>query len=237
LQDWIYDNSNEFDLTLELGCNQYPPAEALPGYWQYNKVALVNLIREVHKGVKGVVSDEAGKPLSDVMVRVSDRDHAIKTNSHGEFFRPLIPGVYTFSFERNDLKTEKRDINLAHESMAQIHYIRMSKKAANSSSSSISGGLAGGEHEPIMVPGEDHALSNEDHSLVVATFVMSIVTVAMLAMMVGAYVIQKRRFARSQSVSVELQPRSTSSGAGLSAKTLNVGGASGLSSSSNRPNL
>ena len=41
MQDWNYLNTNDFEITLELGCTKYPPHEQLPLYWQENKEPLL----------------------------------------------------------------------------------------------------------------------------------------------------------------------------------------------------
>lgn len=47
MQDFNYLSSNDFEITLELGCEKYPKAERLAQEWEDNKDALVNLIWQV----------------------------------------------------------------------------------------------------------------------------------------------------------------------------------------------
>lgn len=47
MQDFNYLSSNDFELTLELGCDKYPPARVLETEWERNKDALVNFIWQV----------------------------------------------------------------------------------------------------------------------------------------------------------------------------------------------
>lgn len=47
MQDFNYLSSNDFELTLELGCEKYPPPEDLQMEWERNKEALVNYIWQV----------------------------------------------------------------------------------------------------------------------------------------------------------------------------------------------
>lgn len=51
MQDFAYLSTNDMELTLELGCEKYPPASALPGEWEENKEALINFIKMVRPPV------------------------------------------------------------------------------------------------------------------------------------------------------------------------------------------
>ena len=47
MQDFNYLSSNDFEITLELGCEKYPPAEKLEEEWENNMDALINFIWQV----------------------------------------------------------------------------------------------------------------------------------------------------------------------------------------------
>ena len=44
MQDFNYLSSNDFEITLELGCDKYPPASSLSKEWENNKKALIEFI-------------------------------------------------------------------------------------------------------------------------------------------------------------------------------------------------
>ncbi len=52
MQDFNYLSSNDFEITLELGCEKYPPAEKLEGEWKDNKKPLIEFIWLVSNGRK-----------------------------------------------------------------------------------------------------------------------------------------------------------------------------------------
>lgn len=50
MQDYNYVWGQCFEITLELSCCKYPPADQLEKFWTDNKVALVEYIKQVHLG-------------------------------------------------------------------------------------------------------------------------------------------------------------------------------------------
>ena len=94
MQDYNYFNTNCFEITIEQGCYKFPPASHLEAIWNKNKGALLAFIKQAHNGVKGLVKNTAGEPISGAVVRVTDRDHTVKTAHDGDYWRLLVPGSY-----------------------------------------------------------------------------------------------------------------------------------------------
>lgn len=103
MQDFNYLASNCFEITLELGCDKFPPAKDLESYWNDNKDALYNFMWQTHAGIKGVVTDaDSGTPIPDATVKVVNVtdgvdqpiDHNVVSAEDGDYYRLLIPGTY-----------------------------------------------------------------------------------------------------------------------------------------------
>lgn len=99
MQDYNYVWAQCLELTLEISCCKFPPVSELPGMWKDNREALLSYIQQVHLGVKGRVFDSLGTPVQNAVVDVAARKNIcpFKTNQHGEYYRLLLPGNYTFT--------------------------------------------------------------------------------------------------------------------------------------------
>lgn len=232
MQDWLYEHTSAMDITIETGCNQYPPANTLPQYWQYNKRALLNYIKEVHRGIKGTITDAVtGAIVANVTVFVTDRSHNATSSVYGDYFRILLPGFHEVTFEHPGYVSQTVHVTVQN-TMAQIINIKLLPNGANVTSQSITSSVLAPIGEvlsnlrPVVESGE-----SDDHSLLLATLVMTIVILLILLAMVGAYVVQKRRFTRTQSMSMEMQPRlatlsASGTGANLTQQHLQSSGSS-----------
>jgi hypothetical protein len=49
MQDFNYLSSNDFEITLELGCDKYPPSSVLEQEWNDNKKALLEFMWQVNE--------------------------------------------------------------------------------------------------------------------------------------------------------------------------------------------
>lgn len=67
----------------------------MPGEWQRNKDSLLAFIESTQWGVKGVVTDSKGSPISLAEVSVEGIAHNVTTSKRGEFWRLLVPGTYS----------------------------------------------------------------------------------------------------------------------------------------------
>jgi len=95
MQDFNYLYSNCFEITIELSCCKYPPRKELLTQWNYNKEALLSYMEAVQTGVRGIVTDEEGRPLPNANIEVSGiSGKNITTSYFGEYWRLLTPGNY-----------------------------------------------------------------------------------------------------------------------------------------------
>ncbi|KAM4748863.1 carboxypeptidase M [Rhinophrynus dorsalis] len=99
MQDFNYIYGQCFEITIEVSCCKYPQDTTLSGFWNDNKVSLIEYMKQVHMGIKGQVFDMNGNPIPDAIVEVQGWKHICpyKTNQNGEYYLLLLPGNYTFN--------------------------------------------------------------------------------------------------------------------------------------------
>uniref|UniRef100_T1J2I5 Peptidase M14 domain-containing protein n=1 Tax=Strigamia maritima TaxID=126957 RepID=T1J2I5_STRMM len=108
MQDYNYVWNGCMEITLELSCCKYPSAAELTSFWNDNKKSLLVFLGEVHRGVKGFVTDEYGNPLEGAEMKVEGRDIGFKTTKMGEFWRILLPGTYVMQVVADGFEIKKQ---------------------------------------------------------------------------------------------------------------------------------
>ncbi|XP_057710713.1 carboxypeptidase M isoform X2 [Corythoichthys intestinalis] len=110
MQDYNYVWAQCLEVTLEVSCCKFPPADRLPVLWTDNRKSLLAFMRQIHLGVKGRVLDGSGAAAPNAAVEVTGRHNIrpFKTDKRGEYYRLLLPGNYTFTvtFPGHEILTE-----------------------------------------------------------------------------------------------------------------------------------
>ncbi|GAB1867429.1 Carboxypeptidase D [Camponotus japonicus] len=96
MQDYNYARSNAFEITFELSCCKFPPGSMIPDQWQLNKESLIKYLEQVHIGIKGFVRNtDNGNPIERANIVIKGINHNITTTTDGEYWRLLLPGIYS----------------------------------------------------------------------------------------------------------------------------------------------
>lgn len=126
MQDFNYLASNCFELTIELGCDKFPPGKQLKQYWKDNMHSLYEFIWKSHTGIKGYVLDQNGQPVPNAKIVVERQNlvfgdyelvkHHVTTNENGEYWRLLSDGIYRVQAVGPDMTvSENQDIVVVSE--------------------------------------------------------------------------------------------------------------------------
>lgn len=100
MQDFNYLSTNCFEITLELGCDKFPPPADLPKYWEDNRDALLIYMWQTHIGIKGQIRNEQNEPISNAVIHIVNEtngkeiDHDVTSAHDGDYWRLLIDGKY-----------------------------------------------------------------------------------------------------------------------------------------------
>lgn len=112
MQDWNYVVAGVFELTLELGCQKYPMAKELQGFWRDNREALVKYMEQVHRGVHGFVKSSIGSPVANAAITVNNVTHVNYSGKNGEFWKLLLPGRYNITVQADGFEVHTQDIEV-----------------------------------------------------------------------------------------------------------------------------
>jgi len=129
MQDFNYLASNDFEITLELGCDKYPPAASLSQEWEDNKAALLEFIWAAHMGVKGMIRDAMtglGVGGAEVHVRNitrtdrftrkdSDIKHDVTSARGGDYWRLLTAGEYEVIVQAEGYQPQAKLVEVSNE--------------------------------------------------------------------------------------------------------------------------
>ncbi len=101
LQDWAYAYTGAIDYTIEL-CNEFAPDTTyLDSIWEQNKEAIIYFLkRSIWGGINLTITDiENNSPL-EAKVNIHSRMHFYTDPTYGFFHRPLLPGTYTLTIQK-----------------------------------------------------------------------------------------------------------------------------------------
>lgn len=108
MNDFSYLHTNCLELSIYLGCDKFPHESELQQEWENNKESLLTFMeqvrpgpawakggggvqwrvtspgsccfpRQVHRGIKGVVTDQQGDPIANATIVVGGIKHHMKT--------------------------------------------------------------------------------------------------------------------------------------------------------------
>jgi hypothetical protein len=91
------------EVTIELSDTKLLPSDELDAMWDWNRRALLDFVAHAHSGIRGMVTDPDGLPLSVTIEVVGvDREEdgsKVRTDPEvGDYHRLLLPGLYDLRF-------------------------------------------------------------------------------------------------------------------------------------------
>uniref|UniRef100_A0A8C5U2E4 Peptidase M14 domain-containing protein n=1 Tax=Malurus cyaneus samueli TaxID=2593467 RepID=A0A8C5U2E4_9PASS len=77
MNDFSYLHTNCLELSLYLGCDKFPHESELQQEWENNKESLLTFMEQIHRGIKGVVTDQQGEPIANATIVVGGINHNV----------------------------------------------------------------------------------------------------------------------------------------------------------------
>lgn len=115
MQDWSYVVGGAYELTLEVGCDKFPPAAQLPEFWKQNREALLQYVEQAQHGITGYVRSTIGHPIARASVQVNQIEHVTYTTANGDFYRLLLPGLYNVTAEAEGYEPQTLQVRIPPE--------------------------------------------------------------------------------------------------------------------------
>ena len=137
MQDYNYLHSNCFEILIEQGCVKFPHASELEEIWNDNKTPLLAFIHQVHRGIKGFVKDVNGNPITGATIHVVGRNHSVTSATDGDYWRLLLPGVYTIVVTAKGYRRAQADVIVANGSATKLNFTLYQLKEHNEASHPI----------------------------------------------------------------------------------------------------
>uniref|UniRef100_A0A3P8T6M5 Carboxypeptidase D n=1 Tax=Amphiprion percula TaxID=161767 RepID=A0A3P8T6M5_AMPPE len=109
MKDFSMDFGHCPEITVYTGCCLFPPAEQLSTLWMENKKALLSMLVEVHKGVRGVVRDKSGKPIVGAII-VLNGGVRLFTSEGGYFHALLAPGNHNIEAVADGYQQQRQKV-------------------------------------------------------------------------------------------------------------------------------
>lgn len=102
-QDYMNYFQQAREITLEISDAKLPDASLLPEFWEYNREAMLLYMEECLYGLRGVVTNASGEPLSakvEVTGHDQERDSSMVFTDPqaGDYHRMIAPGSYDVRF-------------------------------------------------------------------------------------------------------------------------------------------
>ena len=93
MQDWSYFWHQDLQVTIELSNTKWPSFDSVSNFYNNNKVSIIEFIKKIHQG--GGIKYTDGRD-GEVKILSGNKDLGTYYLRHGEFYKVLPPGDYTF---------------------------------------------------------------------------------------------------------------------------------------------
>lgn len=120
MKDFSMDFGHCPEITVYTGCCLFPAANQLSTLWAENKKALLSMLVEVHKGVRGVVRDRSGKPIVGATIFLNTT-LKLSSSELGYFHVLVRPGTYSIDAIAEGYQRQRKEVVVrSHEAASSV---------------------------------------------------------------------------------------------------------------------
>ncbi|MCP4291331.1 MAG: DUF2817 domain-containing protein [bacterium] len=99
VQDWVCDQTDCIDFTVELHNTKWPSASTLPALWNENRESMMHFVKSARYGVNGVVTgSDTGLPLDATVTVTGNAKNTHTDPAHGDYYKLLETGTYDITY-------------------------------------------------------------------------------------------------------------------------------------------
>lgn len=139
------DNNNFYnhnkEVTIEISATKFPLASTLLFYWDRNKQALLNYIKQASYGLQGVVTDASGNPIHAKVYIGGTLDNSgawVETSAtKGDYHKVQIAGTYNVIFEAPGYATQTILATITNGVATNLNVIMIPTTAVPAASSDV----------------------------------------------------------------------------------------------------
>ncbi len=116
-QDYNNYFNHSKEITIEVSATKFPTASTLPTFWNNNRQAILNYVKQANYGLHGIVSDATGNPIhAKVYINGYDlKGSWIETSAtKGDYHKVLVAGTYTITFEAPGYASQTQSVTVSN---------------------------------------------------------------------------------------------------------------------------
>lgn len=125
-QDYNNYFNHSKEITIEVSATKFPAASTLPTFWNNNRQAILNYVKQASYGLHGIVSDAMGNPIhAKVYINGYDlKGSWVETSAtKGDYHKVLIAGTYTIIFEAPGYVSQTQSVTVSNGATTTLNLI------------------------------------------------------------------------------------------------------------------
>lgn len=125
-QDYNNYFNHSKEITIEVSATKFPAATTLPTFWNNNRQAILNYVKQANYGLHGIVSDATGNPIhTKVYINGYDlKGSWVETSAtKGDYHKVLVAGTYTITFEAPGYASQTQSVTVSNGATTTLNLI------------------------------------------------------------------------------------------------------------------